>query len=266
MSAPASTSISSVWVRVVTASRTTVVPLADSPASRMADFTWALATREVQSMPCSRPPSRRSGGRQRAPRPRTVAPMRPSGSATLSMGRAERDSSPTSSVSHANPATSPASRRIDVPEFPHSSGPSARCSRPRPPWRTTVPSSWRSTPAPIAATAASEAATSAPSESPRTLDVPSARAPRRTARCEIDFSPGVRTDPRQGTPPVTTRTRGGVTTGARPGSGSRATRPPRTASRRRRGRRPGSARPACPPPSARFRCRRCRCRRPLPET
>ena len=45
MSAPASTSISSVWVRVVTASRTTVVPLADSPASRMADFTWALATR-----------------------------------------------------------------------------------------------------------------------------------------------------------------------------------------------------------------------------
>ena len=140
MSAPASASISSVWVRVVTASRTTVVPLADSPASRMADFTWALATCEVQSMPCSRPPSTRSGGRQRAPRPRTVAPIRPSGSATRSMGRAERDSSPTSSVSHANPATSPASRRMDVPEFPQSSGPSGRWSRPRPPWSTTVPS------------------------------------------------------------------------------------------------------------------------------
>ena len=51
MSAPASASISSVWVRVVTGSRTVVVPLADNPARRMADFTCALATFEVQSLP-----------------------------------------------------------------------------------------------------------------------------------------------------------------------------------------------------------------------
>ena len=57
MSAPASASISSVWVRVVTASRTIVVPLAESPARRMADFTCALATLEVQSMPRSAPPA-----------------------------------------------------------------------------------------------------------------------------------------------------------------------------------------------------------------
>ena len=40
-------------------------------------------------------------------------------------------------------------------------------------------------------------------------EVPSASAPSRTARCEMDFSPGVRTLPRHGTPPVTTRMRGG---------------------------------------------------------
>ena len=137
MSAPASASISSVCVRVVTGSRTTVVPLAESPASRMADFTWALATLAVQSMPCSRPPRTCSGGRQRSPRPSTWAPIRVSGSATRSIGRAESESSPTSSVSQSKPATSPASRRMEVPELPQSRGPAAACSRPRPPCRTT---------------------------------------------------------------------------------------------------------------------------------
>ena len=110
------------WARVVTASRTTVVPWADSPASRMADFTWALATLAVQSIPCSAPPRTRSGGRQRSPRPVTVAPMSPRGSATRSMGRLDSDASPVSSVSQSNPATRPASRRMEVPEFPQSSG------------------------------------------------------------------------------------------------------------------------------------------------
>ena len=75
MSAPASASISSVWVRVVTASRTTVVPSADRPASRMADFTCTLATFDVQSMPRRAPPRTRSGGRQRSPWPSTAAPI-----------------------------------------------------------------------------------------------------------------------------------------------------------------------------------------------
>ena len=43
MSAPAAASISSVWARVATASCTTVSPSAAIPASRTADFTWALA-------------------------------------------------------------------------------------------------------------------------------------------------------------------------------------------------------------------------------
>ena len=43
MSAPAAASISSVWVRVATGSRTTVSPSASSPASRTAPLTWALA-------------------------------------------------------------------------------------------------------------------------------------------------------------------------------------------------------------------------------
>ncbi len=75
MSAPASASISSVWVRVVTGSRTTVVPLAESPARRMADFTWALAILAVQSMPCSRPPRTRRGGKHLPP---DHSPRRPS--------------------------------------------------------------------------------------------------------------------------------------------------------------------------------------------
>ena len=48
--------------------------------------------------------------------------MSPRGSATRSMGRLESDSSPTSSVSQSNPATRPASRRMEVPELPQSSG------------------------------------------------------------------------------------------------------------------------------------------------
>ena len=71
-----------------------------------------------------------------------------------------------------------------------------------------LPSSPARRATPMASTAASDAATSAPSESPCTTDVPSASAARRTERCEIDFSPGVRTVPRQGTPPSTTRMRG----------------------------------------------------------
>ena len=76
------------------------------------------------------------------------------------------------------------------PRVPAVEGRGGRCRRARPPCTTTVPSSWRSTPAPMASTAASEAATSAPSESPWMTDVPSASAPSSTARCEIDFSPG----------------------------------------------------------------------------
>ena len=73
----------------------------------------------------------------------------------------------------------------------------------------------------MASTAASVAATSAPSDRPCTTDVPSASAASSTERWEIDFSPGVRTVPWQGTPPVDDqRGRACVTTAAPPGSGS----------------------------------------------
>ena len=83
---------------------------------------------------------------------------------------------------------------MEVPEFPQSSAAAGSCNRPRPPSMTKLPSACRSTPAPMASTAATVAATSAPSDRPTMTDRPSAKAANITARCEIDFSPGVRTD------------------------------------------------------------------------
>ena len=49
-STPRARSIRSVWSRVAVASVTDVTPSAARPASRMADFTWALGTAVVQSI------------------------------------------------------------------------------------------------------------------------------------------------------------------------------------------------------------------------
>ena len=49
-------------------------PVGRSPANKMADFTWALATLEVQSMPRSAPPLTRRVAGTRS-RPVKVAPM-----------------------------------------------------------------------------------------------------------------------------------------------------------------------------------------------
>ena len=223
----------------------------------MADFTWALATRLVQSMPTRSPPRMRSGGSRRSPEPSTVAPMSSSGSATRSIGRSDSEASPTSSVSHPKPATIPASNRMEVPEFPQSIGPVGACSRLRPPWRTTSPPGVRSTSTPMASTAPSVQATSAPSERPWTTEVPSARAARSTDRCEIDFSPGVRTEPWHAVPPGTTSVRGALMRAVRRDSGSPGARWPRTTARRPPNRPPGSGHRAVPPPSGQFRCRRC---------
>ena len=89
----------------------------------MADFTWALATLLVQSMPCRAPPLDPQRGQAALARtPRPSAPICSSGSATRSMGRRESEASPVNSVSQSNPATNPASSRMEVPEFPQSSG------------------------------------------------------------------------------------------------------------------------------------------------
>ncbi len=225
-SAPASANISSVWVRVVTASRTVVGPSADSPANKMADFTWALATLEVQSIPWRPPPgdAEAAGSARRAPA--TVAPISPSGSATRSMGRSESDSSPTRRVSQAKPATNPHNNRMEVPELPQSSRPAGWCSWLRPPCSVTVPVVGPPDPDTHGFDRGEgRRRRPAPSERPCTTDVPSAKSASSTERCEIDFSPGVRTSPRQGTPPSTTRMRGAVMTGARPGSGTPWPRP-----------------------------------------
>src|SRR5439155_16911415 len=85
----------------------------------------------------------------------------------------------------------PASRRSRVPEFAQSIGSAGASSppRPRPSIRTrSTSSSTASTPS--ARTAASVASVSRERPKPRTMVSPSPTAPSRTARCEIDLSPG----------------------------------------------------------------------------
>ena len=67
-----------------------------------------------------RAPRTASGSRLPSRRPTTVAPMRRSGSATRSMGRLRRESSPVSTVQKGWPASTPTSRRALVPELPQS--------------------------------------------------------------------------------------------------------------------------------------------------
>jgi len=168
ISAPQRRSNSSVWARVRTASCTTVSPSAPSPASRMADFTWALATGGLYSIPCRSPPRTSRGGYRPPPRPSTRAPIRRRGSVTRSIGRRETDSSPRKTVRHGKAAHRPASRRIVVPELPTSMAPAAS-------WRAPPRISPPSTSAPSASMALLVATTSAPSDSPRTRDTPWAR-------------------------------------------------------------------------------------------
>ncbi len=139
---------------------TAVRPLACSPASRTALFTWALGTSGTWEIPCSAAPSIVRGGR-----PFTAAidaPMRVNGSMTRRIGRLERDASPPSTVLNGCAASSPAKRRIDVPEFAASSGPAGGRKPPSPkPSIVMVPAA-RAIRTPSASRQASVAAQSAP--------------------------------------------------------------------------------------------------------
>ena len=118
---PKPRSMRSVWSRQGPGSRTVVSPSAYSPASSRQDLTWALATGMAWSIPRSRPGPMRSGG---VP-PFVVAmaaPMAASGSAMRRIGRAESDASPRSSLAKPCPASTPASRRMAVPELPRYRG------------------------------------------------------------------------------------------------------------------------------------------------
>ena len=105
---------------------------------------------------------------------------------TRSIGRRDSDSSPASSLSNGWAASSPASRRMVVPELPQSSGSRAA----RSPAMPTPPMLDPSISTPSARMHDAVDWTSAPVDSPRTLLSPEAIEPRISARCEIDLSPG----------------------------------------------------------------------------
>ena len=100
---------------------TVVGPSAESPASRMADFTWALATGNCQVTPLSMPLPRTCSGAVPSAETSTVAPMARSGSATRRIGRRRSEASPSRVASMSAPAITPASRRMVVPELAQSS-------------------------------------------------------------------------------------------------------------------------------------------------
>ena len=145
-------------------------------------------------------------------RPRTISGRRPpgealisapicdSGSMTRPIGRPDRLASPINVVVIGWLATSPMSRRVEVPLFPMSSASRGWSSPPTPtPWMRHSPSSWRSIVAPIARIAAAVASTSCPSSSPVTRLSPTASAESISERCEMLLSPGIAIHPLSGT-------------------------------------------------------------------
>ena len=93
-------------------------------------------------------------------------------------------------------AMQPMMRRTPVPEFPQSMTCSGSRNPPTPtPQTDQSPSPCRTTSAPKARIAAAVSRTSWPSRSPVTLVSPTAIAPRISARCEIDLSPGTSARP-----------------------------------------------------------------------
>ena len=153
--APAAASISSVWSRVGAGSSTVVCPLAPSPASRIADFTCALATGSSYSIPCSS----RALDRERQPAVRSPSSdgahaRRAARRRAPSAGR-ESDSSPTSSKRPAWKARMPADaagracRRCRS----RSARPAAASPRRPTPCTTSVSTSSSSTSTPSARTA-----------------------------------------------------------------------------------------------------------------
>src|SRR5205823_354893 len=88
----------------------------------------------------------------------------------------------------------PLNMRMVEPEFPQSRGALDACSLAPFPWITTEPL-LRSHSTPSARKHPRVLAQSAPVEKLSSLVVPSAIAPSMAYRCEIDLSPGKRTDP-----------------------------------------------------------------------
>src|ERR1700730_5429002 len=183
----------SVWSRVATGSTTEVGPLAVSPASRSALFTWALGTESTWRRPCSRAPVTVSGARPS--RDSILAPMVRSGSTTRAIGRRLSDASPSRVADTQLPASRPSNRRMVVPEFAQSSAPCGGLNDLQPPPWTRAGPPVRSILTPRPRRQATVAATSSPSGSPSMRLSPWAIAASIKARCAIDLSPGTRSSP-----------------------------------------------------------------------
>ena len=123
-------------------SRTVVRPSAATPARSTALLTCALGV--AGAIVGSRAAARRARRRGRdRPTVSTTAPIARSGSATRSIGRAARLSSPARRASNGAAASTPVSRRIVVPEFPQRNGPWGSTSPARPSPSTSRPSATR---------------------------------------------------------------------------------------------------------------------------
>ena len=100
------------------------------------------------------------------------------------------------------PATAPMASRQPVPELPKSSGP-AGCAKPPTPTPANAPEPVRRCARPSRRARAWPrrcCSTSSPSSSPVTAVSPTVIAPKISARCEIDLSPGTRMRPCRGPP------------------------------------------------------------------
>ena len=198
--APKCLSISSVWSRLASVSITVVMPGAASPASSTADLIWAEATGVRYRIGSgSRAPCSVSGSRPPSPLAPTLAPINSRGSRMRRIGRERSEASPSKIAVIGQPATAPITSRQPVPELPKSSG-AGGCANPATPTPRTDQANGpvRSTFAPSACIDLAVLSTSSPSSRPEIRVSPTASAPKISARCEIDLSPGTRTFPVRG--------------------------------------------------------------------
>ena len=144
------------------------------------------------------PPARPGGAPARRPGPPCPsirAPIARSGPSTRRIGRLRSEASPSSVHPTRAPATSPSRSRMLVPLLPQSSTAAGARKPPGPTPRTVAVPGASSSPieTPSARRHAAVERTSAPGARLRTCIGPVPRAPKRSARWEIDLSPGAST-------------------------------------------------------------------------
>ena len=139
-------------------------------------------------------------GRRPPARPTACAPNSASGSVTRAIGRLLRLASPVKVAVIGEVAIAPMISRTPVPELPQSITCSGSAKPPTPtPWTDHVPPP-RHDLGPKGAHRRAVSSTSCPSSSPVIAVSPTASAPRISARCEIDLSPGTSAVPLKGPP------------------------------------------------------------------